>query len=284
MEAEKVHLSKEKGTYLATLYGKAMDAAADEPILGDRFAAEAVSRIDYDFKALKLPKGGDITLPMRARHFDEWTRAFLAAHPEATVLHLGCGLDTRVLRIDPGPAVRWYDVDLPDVIALRKQLYPARPGYEMVGTSVTDLGWLDQIPGDKPVLVVAEGLVMYLQEEHLTALFRRITDQFPSGEIAFDGYSAAMVRLVSRLATVRGAKVELVWGVGDPRDLEKQIPKLHLLDEVAFLTMPELVERLSKTWFSAAMYGVMGRLPFYRKLVRHLRYEFAADQVAPKAL
>jgi O-methyltransferase involved in polyketide biosynthesis len=71
MEAKKVRLTKEKETYLATLYGKALDAAVENPILGDQFAASAAARIDYDFKALKLPKGGEITLPMRAWHFDQ---------------------------------------------------------------------------------------------------------------------------------------------------------------------------------------------------------------------
>ena len=275
MGATKIRLTKEKETYLATLYGKALDAAVANSILGDRFAAEAVARIDYDFKKLNLPNGGEITLPLRARHFDQWTRAFLAANPESTVLHLGCGLDTRVYRIDPGPQVRWFDVDLPDVIALREQLYPERDGYRRIGSSVTDLAWLDTISGDTPVLVVAEGLVMYLHEQEGTALFRRITDQFPSGQIAFDGYSGAMVRLVSRLAAVRGAKVELVWGVDDPHDLEKQIPKLHLAESVEFLMMPDLVRRLSTSWFRVAMHGIMSRLPFYRHLVRHLRYEFS---------
>lgn len=275
MDARRVRLTKEKETYLATLYGKALDAAAEHPILGDRFAADAVARIDYDFKALKLPSGGEITLPMRAWHFDQWTRAFLAANPEATVLHLGCGLDTRVYRIDPGPEVRWYDVDFPDVIALREQLYPERDGYHRIGSSVTNLSWLDAIPGDTPVLVIAEGLMMYLHEKEGTALLRRITEQFPSGQLAFDGYSGAMVRLVSRLATVRGAKVELVWGVDDPHDLEKQVPGLHLVEDVPFLTMPALVSRLARGGFSKVMHGFMGRLPFYRNLIRHLRYEFS---------
>lgn len=280
MEAKKVHLTKEKETYLTTLYGKALDAAVENPILGDRFAAGAVARIDCDFKALKLPKGGEITLPIRARHFDQWSRAFLAANPEATVLHLGCGLDARVYRVDPGPNVRWFDIDFPDVIALREQLYPERNGYRQIGSSVTDLAWLDAIPGDKPVFVIAEGLTMYLHEKDGVALFRRITEQFPSGQIAFDGYSGTMVRLVSRLSTVRGAKVELIWGVDDPRDLEKQVPKLHLVEDVDFLAMPDLVSRLSKSWISGAVHGVMSRLPFYRKLVRHLRYEFPADSEA----
>jgi O-methyltransferase involved in polyketide biosynthesis len=277
MEAQKIRLTKEKETYLATLYGKALDAAVENPILGDRFAADAVARIDYDFTELKLPNRGEITLPLRAWHFDQWTRAFLAANPVSTVLHLGCGLDTRVYRIDPAPKVRWYDVDLPDVIALREQLYPERDGYRRIGSSVTDLAWLNAIPGDTPVLVVAEGLVMYLHEQDGTALFRRITEHFPTGQIAFDGYSGAMVRLVSRLATVRGAKVELVWGIDDPHELEQQVPKLHLVENFDFLTMPELVSRLSKNQFSWAMYRVLGQLPFYRMLIRHLRYAFSGE-------
>ncbi len=280
METQKIRLTKEKETYLATLYGKAMDAAVEHPILGDRFAAEAVARIDYDFKELKLPNGGEITLPMRAWHFDQWTRAFLAANPKSTVLHLGCGLDTRVYRIDPGSQVRWYDVDMPDVIALRQQLYPGRDGYQQIGSSVTDLAWLDAIPGDTPVIVIGEGLVMYLPEKDGIALFRRITEQFPSGQIAFDGYSGSMVRLVSRLATVRGARVELVWGVDDPHDLEKHIPRLHLVESVPFLTMPELVDQLSKRRGPGAIYSIMGRLPFYRNLIRHVRYEFSAKMTA----
>ncbi|MCY1078289.1 class I SAM-dependent methyltransferase [Archangium lansingense] len=274
MEAKKVRLTKDKETYLATLYGKAMDAAVENPILGDHFAADAVARIDYDFTELKMEGGGEITLPMRALHFDQWTRAFLAANPESTVLHLGCGLDTRVYRINPGPTVRWFDVDFPDVIALREQLYPEREGYRRIATSVTELSWLDAIPGDTPVLVIAEGLMMYLHEKDGTALLRRITEQFPSGQLAFDGYSRTMIRLISRLTSARGMKVSLVWGVGDPHDLEKQVPKLRLVESVEFLTMPDLVRRLSKNWFSGVMQGVMGRLPFYRNLIRHLRYEF----------
>src|SRR4029079_6169041 len=103
----------------------------------------------------------------------------------------------------------------------------------------------------------------------------RITDQFPRGQIAFDAYSGAMTRLVSRLATVRGAGVELVWGVDDPHDLEKQVPGLCLLESVEFLTMPDLVNKLSKNSISHAMYDLLGRWSFYRNLVRHLRYEFS---------
>lgn len=275
MSDDKVQVPDPKATYLATLYGKALDAGVAHPILGDALAAEAVARIDLDFTTLKVPNGGEITLPMRAWHFDQWTREFLAAHPDATVLHLGCGLDTRVYRLDPGPGVRWFDVDLPEVIALRRKLYPERDGYRLIEASVTDLSWLDEVPGGTPVCAVGEGLVMYLSEADGTALFRRITAQFSSGQLAFDAYSAAMVWLVSRLATVRGAKVELVWGVKDPHDLERSVPGLRLVDDVEFLVMPELVGRLSQISSSRrVMYALTNRLPCYRNLVHHLRYAF----------
>ena len=80
------------------------------------------------------------------------------------MVHLGCGLDSRVFRLDPGPGVEWYDVDYPAVIALREKIYPTRPRYHLVATSATDPSWLDQIPADRPVLLLAEGISMYLTE------------------------------------------------------------------------------------------------------------------------
>jgi O-methyltransferase involved in polyketide biosynthesis len=284
MDVEKVRLTKEKETYLSTLYGKALDSRAENPILGDTFADEVVRRIDYDFEKLKLAKGGSITLPMRAKHLDSWTREFLAAHPNSTVLHLGCGLDSRVFRIDPPATVRWYDVDLPDVIELRRRLYPERHDYEMIAvTSVTHLHWLDGIAADRPVFVVAEGLVSYLSPKDGIALFNRVTEQFPSGQIVFDAYSRLTVRLINlavRLTTLRskptatGTRVFLPWGIDDPRALEKQVPRLRLVTAVSFLTMPELVKLLLHSRAQRMVYRVMEHWAWYRRSMQHLRYEF----------
>jgi O-methyltransferase involved in polyketide biosynthesis len=199
------------------------------------------------------------------------------------VLHLGCGLDSRVFRIDPPATVRWYDVDLPDVIELRRRLYPERHDYEMIRASVTDLHWLDGIPADRPVLVVAEGLVQYLSEKDAVALFNRITEQFPSGQIIFDVYSRLTVRLINlavRLITLRskptvtGTRVFLPWGIGDPRELEKQVPRLRLVTAVPFLTMPELVALLLHSRVQSMVYRVLGHFAWYRRSMQHLRYEF----------
>ena len=219
----------------------------------------------------------------RAKHLDGWTREFLAAHPAATVLHLGCGLDSRVFRIDPSATVRWYDVDLPEVIELRRQLYPQRHDYELIASPVTDLHWLDGIPGDRPALAVAEGLVEYLPEGEAVALFTRITRQFPSGEIIFDAYSRLTVSLLNlaiKLSRLRAkpaageAGVALPWGIDDPHDLEREVPRLRLEEAVPFLTMPELVERLSRSKAQRRLTEAMGRFGWYRRSMQHYRYGF----------
>ena len=276
MDGERVRLTSEKETYLSTLYGKALDSRVEDTILGDTFADEAVRRIDFDFEKLKLAKDGAITLPMRAKHLDLWTREFLAANPESTVLHLGCGLDSRAYRIAPPATVRWYDVDLPDVIELRRRLYPERHDYEVIATSVTDLRWLDGIPADRPVIVVAEGLVEYLPEKDVVALFNRITEQFPSGQIIFDAYSRLTVRLITLRSkpTATGTSVFLPWGIDDPRDLEKQVPRLRLVTAVSFLTMPEPVKLLLHSRAQAMLYRMLERFEWYRRSMQHLRYEF----------
>jgi O-methyltransferase involved in polyketide biosynthesis len=283
MEPEKIRLTRQHETYLSTLYGKALDSRAAHPILGDTFADDVVRRIDFDFARLNLPSGGAITLPVRAKHLDAWTREFLAVHPVATVLHVGCGLDSRVFRIDPAATVRWYDVDLPDVIELRRRLYLERPDYTMIASSVTDLRWLDQIPRDRPAIAVAEGLVVYLPEADAVALFRRITEQFPAGQLIFDTYSRLTVRILNlavRLASLRskstaaGALVHLPWGIDDPHMLERQVPRLKLVTAVPFLTMPELVQRLSTTRLQTALYHLLERFAWYRNSMLHLRYEF----------
>src|SRR4029079_17992579 len=132
-----LELSGAPQTMLATFYAKAVDANLEKPILGDRFAKEIVDRIDYDWKKTSITATDSAAVSTRSAQLDNWARQFVAAHPEAVVLHLGCGLDARVFRLDPGPGVEWHDVDYPDVAARRRQLYPSREHYHVVAASVT---------------------------------------------------------------------------------------------------------------------------------------------------
>ena len=220
-------------TNLVTLYLRAYESRSRRPILGDHIAAEAVDRIDYDFKRIRrisLPASNQYLVALRAKQLDDWAADFLARHPDAVVLHLGCGLDGRAFRLAPPPSVLWFDIDQPVVIELRRRLYDDTDRYRMIGSSVTDPEWLDQIPTGRPTLVVAEGLLMYLQETDVRQLLERLTDRFDSGEMLFDTLSPLAPRL-SKVFTKGITK----WGIRDARDLQTWNPRLRFLEQTSIL-------------------------------------------------
>ncbi|MFF5720878.1 class I SAM-dependent methyltransferase [Streptomyces buecherae] len=229
----KVNLAGEKATLLPTLYGRALDSQSPDSILHDTMAYDAVQQIEVDFSTVGLRRGDDTAIALRARCLDDWARDFLAAHPECVVLHLGCGLDTRVYRIDPGPGVRWFDVDYPEVIELRGQLFPDREGHTAIGASVTDPMWLAEIKGDLPVLVVAEGLFMYLREDEGKDLVRRVLDHFPSGQFVFDGLSRRGTKLQKLNKAVQAAKATVHWGFDSCEELEAIDSRLRCVSSMS---------------------------------------------------
>ncbi len=271
MEPSKITLTQEKETLLITLFAKAGESRLPDSLLSDTFAAEAVRRIDYDFARLKVTRDMMLGLAMRARMLDDWVRAFIAENPDATVLHLGCGLDTRVFRIAPPPSIRWFDVDYPEVIELRRRLYPERDGYHLIGSSVLEPAWLEQVPADRPAMVVAEGLVMYLGQEEVQRLFTAITARVPSGEAAFDAFSRLGVRFVQRQHSIKATGAILRWGIDEPRELETMVPRLKFVREVAAYD-PAWSGRFSLP--ARLSIRLMWILPTLRRLGRFLRYRF----------
>lgn len=271
MATEKVRFTEEKETMLATLYGRALDSRTRNPILDDHTAADTVDRIDYDFTRAKIGPSAAAGVAIRASWLDGWTREFLAAHPESTVLHLGCGLDTRVYRLDPPASVRWYDIDYPETVELRERLYPARDGYRMIGASVTDEAWLSQIPDDRPTVMVAEGLTMYLVKPEGQRLFRRIVDTFPSGQLIFDAYSDRGIRMQKRIPAVRNAGATLHWGINEAEDIEQLHPDIRCIDSLRSTDLPGL-ERLPLRLRVAVT--VMGWIPGINDIARMMRFGF----------
>ena len=167
-----VPLRHEQQTMLWTLSMHARDAASPQPILGDRFAADLLARVDQPSLGGIALDGNTPLICTRAKLIDDAARAFLDRHDEAVVLHVGCGLDSRVLRLDPGPGVQWFDVDQEPVIELRRRLYDDRENVTTIAASVADPGWASRIPDDRPRLVLAEGLLMYLDPEGVRTAVR----------------------------------------------------------------------------------------------------------------
>jgi O-methyltransferase involved in polyketide biosynthesis len=258
-------------TMLATLYAKALDADAPRSILRDHYAKAAVARIDYDWATTTINTRRAPSVAIRTAHFDNWTRQFLAVHHEAVVLHVGCGLDARVYRVEPGPGVRWYDIDYPEVIGLRERIYPGRTNYRMLPASVTDPAWLADIPTDRPALFLGEGLTMYLTKNDGLALLRRVVNRFTSGELQFDAFNTFGIRTQWINAVVRRSGSKLHWGIDSPSDIVDTIPGVRLLawksvfDSDTFEMVSPAVR-----WLGRAMAAV----PVLKTMAQYHRYAF----------
>ncbi|KUI28735.1 methyltransferase [Mycobacterium sp. IS-1742] len=267
----RVDLHGASETMLATLYAKALDARASESALRDAFAGDIVGQIEYDWSRTGITPRNALSVALRSKHFDGWARQFLAVHPEAVVLHLGCGLDSRYYRLEPGPGVEWFDVDYPDVAALRARFYPEREHCHVVAASVTDAGWLSSVPSDRPTLVVAEGVTMYLTEADGVALLRRVVGRFPCGEVQFDAFNRFGIALGWTNTPVRRAGARLHWGIGGPADILDAVPGTRLLAWVPVFDSDAFSEL---TFGYRAMAAVMNRVPGLRTMAQFHRYAF----------
>jgi O-methyltransferase involved in polyketide biosynthesis len=266
---EKISFTKEKETLLGTLYARALESHSADPILRDELAEEAIDRIDYDFEHLKVDTR---SIAMRAKQFDLWTQEFLEKHPDAIVLQLGCGLDSRVFRINPSTNVNWYDIDFPEVIDLRRRLYPERAGYEIIGSSLADMEWLDKLPSDRPALILAEGVSMYLSADVMHALLKKLTQHFPSGSIAFDAIGPAALRMAKGNRSIRATGAAFGgFTVDEPEDLKRIAPKLEF---VGSPRTPELPGYSKLPLGTRALVRVFDSIPSLRKLSRILQYRF----------
>ena len=271
----KVTLKGVSETMLVTLTARAEDARQPNPILGDTWAANVLDQLDYTCPRMLGDKGFFANILLRAQLLDAWTSEFLNAHPEAVVLHLACGLDSRALRLAWGPRVRWVDVDMPEVVALRHKLLPSPAAgggdYHLVASSVTESAWLEDVPADRPTVVVMEGLLPYLDGAEARRLLERICERFPSGQIMFDIVGAWFLRLQALNRPISRTGALMHFALDDERELETVHPKLRVREALRIWQLPG---RELYPWYLRFSLWVFSWFTGFRTLVSYLRYEF----------
>ncbi|UJA20848.1 class I SAM-dependent methyltransferase [Thermoleophilia bacterium SCSIO 60948] len=196
----RVSLHGAEQTLLLTLAMRDVDARSKRPVLGDKWAPRLVERIDHPWWRTRLLVAGNAPLVLaRARAIDRWATDWLVSHPASVVLHLGCGLDSRPLRLDIPAEARWVDVDRPRVIELRRELYGAALDHaEQVVASIESGRWREEIDAGRPLLVVCEGLAMYLSPAGIESLFSGVAGAARATAVIADSVSD-VVRSASRL-------------------------------------------------------------------------------------
>jgi O-methyltransferase involved in polyketide biosynthesis len=231
-------------TLLITLYLRAMETQRPDALIKDEKAVELVTRLSYDFaqvRQIPLSEANKIPIILRNRELDRYARDFLVRNPEGVVVHIGCGLDSRFERVDNGK-VEWYDLDLPEVIELRRKFIGGDgERYHLMSDSVLSSAWLDTVSvhTQRPFLFLAEGVFMYFKAEQVRSLVLTMRDHFPGSELVFDCYSPIHRWVHNFQVTTLGHKASARWGIWRGQEIERWGNGIRLLGEWGFFDEPE---------------------------------------------
>ncbi|MEM8609085.1 MAG: class I SAM-dependent methyltransferase [Myxococcota bacterium] len=238
-----VTLGPVQETLLIPLLGRARETEKKRGILGDPKALEIVDSLAFDFSKWEGTRSLVGTC-VRTCMFDTYVRDFLKRYPDGTVVELGCGLNTRFERLDNGLA-RWIEVDLPDVIELRRLFFEEGPRRTLIAASALDTSWMDVAEETRaPVMVVAEAILIYLDAPQARQALEAIAARFPGSWIAFDTTSSRRVDAQARHDAKRHLPSEtwFRWRFGDPSEIEAWGVGLRLAESRTFLDAePSLV-------------------------------------------
>jgi len=230
-----VELGSVQKTLLLPLWGRAVETRKTQPLLVDHAAAQIIATIDYDFSTMahKISPITQLAWIARSLHIDRTLRGFLERHASATIVNLGCGLDTTFERIDNG-RVCWYDLDLPDVMDLRKRFIPESARRHPIACSLLDDMWLHQLRITDSVLFVAAGVFYYFEESQLKPFFVKLAGAFPGAEVLFDACSPRGLKLANEKVIKAGGMDDsamLKWGLRQATDMESWDRRIEVVSE-----------------------------------------------------
>ena len=240
MSKQQIQLGTVQETLLITLWARATEASQPDPILVDNKSVEIVSQIDYDFAKLAQSKSSQVGVCLRGQTLDTWVKEFLSGHPDGVVVEIGAGLNTRFERVDNG-RVQWFDLDLPDSMALRRQFFVDADRQHSISASVLDDTWIDpvrQAAIDKAVIFVAEGVLMYLNEAQVKQLFATLLDRFPGCLFVFDSMSSLMVKNQKQHDAMKLFEARFDWSIADIYTLSDWNPQYRVLKTIKMSDLP----------------------------------------------
>ena len=255
---ERIKLSGVPETMIQTLYARAKESQKEKPLIYDPQAVEIVKKLDYDFekadKDIKMSAG----VIARTILLDDMVKDYVSRHPEATVVNIACGMDTRVYRVDNG-TIRWFNLDLPETITVRKKFLQEDGRISMIACSAMDSAWTESVGnGSGDVLVIVEGLTMYLTEKDVKQILSILARKFKKNHVTvYLEYMSPFVvkRIKEKSIDQSGAK--FTWGAKNGEEICRLAPSFRLLADRS------LVEGMEVMY---PVYKLIGKIGPIRKL------------------
>jgi O-methyltransferase involved in polyketide biosynthesis len=229
-------------TLLLPLWARARESQQQNAILIDHQAKQIVDNLSqretykniFDEMDKDFDQYYQVSQLIRAKCLDDEIKEFLELHPSGTIVNLGAGLDTTFSRNDNG-VLHWYDLDLPDVIALRKNFIPETERNTFIPRSVLDPSWLEEIETvDQGLMFVACGVLFFLKEFQVRQLFIDLVDAFPGSEAAFDTMTKLIMTIGNRSVLKRGGldkRAVMQWSVKSARSMASWDKRIAVIKE-----------------------------------------------------
>ena len=250
---EKIKLSGVPETMLQTVYARAKESNGRGAI-HDAKAEELIEKLDYDVSLADKETAMRSGVIARTIVLDKLTKSWLAKHPGAVVVNIACGLDTRCYRMS-GYA-HWYNLDLPETMAVREKLLPESGSISQIAMSAMD-DWGGEIGEQNvPVLIVIEGLTMYLNAKDVQQIFKVISSRFSKATVFVETMNPMIVKRFKE-RSIEGSHAKFTWGIKNGKALAELLPDFRFVEEHS------LTEGMA---VFAPIYKLLDKLPTVRNI------------------
>lgn len=250
-------------TAIATLRCHVSESKKKRPILNDPMAEYCFDRLislasdEYEVAILEKKLSPVLTshIAIRARKYDSIVNDFISENPDCVVVNLGCGFDTRFWRISNQNCL-FYDLDLPEVIEIKREILKEKLEYELIGCSVLDTSWIDRILSEenRRILLLAEGLFMYLDKSDVIDLFSTFAERFFNSQITLEVVTEKYTRgFWKRIVTYKinrelglDAGSSYNFGIKNAKELESFAHGIKVTNEWSYTEDPDIYPRILK--------------------------------------
>ncbi len=224
----KANLTGIPETLFVTLRARAAETKRPDAAVKDPYAVEILEQMEFDESPKnKVSSASQAGIIIRTFVFDKIVTEFILKNPQGVIVNLGCGLDARCKRL-PLRGCRWFDIDVEESIEIRRHFFKESSSCQMIARSMFDYTWMDAIPKDRPVLIVAEGVMMFFPEKEIKALVCKLAELFPKVEIAFDTVSEWAVRNNNRHPDIKKFNAPMKWGIDTIQEVESWHPHIRI--------------------------------------------------------
>ncbi len=230
----KIDITGVSETMLQTLYARAKETKKNNAKIKDDIAVQIVEHMDYDFSKADKDSAMSSGVIARTIVLDHMIEQYLNSHTNVVVVNIACGLDTRCYRMK-GKYVRWYNIDLPQTMKIREQFLTETGPVYQISKSALDDSYINDIDYHKEnVLVIIEGLTMYLTEKEVLKMFSIIEKSFKKATVMVETMSPFVVKHMKE-KSIDQSNAKFLWGVKNGNELQKILPEFSFEKEVSLI-------------------------------------------------